>query len=170
MGRARDIANIINSGAFLTPASASATYATNTGMKKVVQVVFGSTSTQVNTNSSSFQDTTLSATITPTSSSNKILVLLNQNGISKTSGNTGNGVWLRLLRNSDQIALFAAYQNFTGTAINLTSAASLNYLDSPNTTSSLIYKTQYRNNVAATDVYAQDGNVLSTIVLMEVTP
>ena len=137
---------------------------------KVVQVVVGTTTTQLNTNSTTYQDTSLTATITPTSASNKILVLVSQNGVSKTSNNSNNGVWLRLLRDGTQISLIGAYLGFNGTATNMTLSASTGYLDTPATTSAVTYKTQYKNNVAAADVYVQDGNTLSSIILMEVKP
>jgi hypothetical protein len=137
---------------------------------KVVQVVVGTTTTQANTASTTYQDTNLTATITPTSASNKILVLVSQNGVSKTSNNSSNGVWLRLLRDGTQISLIGAYLGFNGTATNMTLSASTGYLDNPATTSAVTYKTQYKNNVAAADVYVQDGNTLSSIILMEVKP
>ena len=137
---------------------------------KVVQVVVGTTTTQANTASTTYQDTNLTATITPTSASNKILVLVSQNGVSKTSANSQNGCWLRLVRDGSQISIIGTYLGFTGTAVNMTLSASTGYLDTPATTSAVTYKTQYKNNVAAGDVYVQDGNSLSSIILMEVKP
>ena len=98
------------------------------------------------------------------------MVLVSQNGVSKTSNNSNNGVWLRLLRDGTQISLIGVYLGFNGTATNMTLSASTGYLDTPATTSAVTYKTQYKNNVAAADVYVQDGNTLSSIILMEVKP
>ena len=55
----------------------------------VLQVVNATYSTYTTTSSSTFADTGLTATITPTSATSKILVLLNVNGVAKETGNTG---------------------------------------------------------------------------------
>ena len=72
-------ANLVQGSDFLTAASnlAAARFPAGT----VIQTVFGTVDGQVSSNSSTFADTNLNATITPTSSSNKILVsvfLVNQ--------------------------------------------------------------------------------------------
>ena len=65
----------------------------------VLQVVQATTSTNVSVTTGGYTDTTLSATITPTSSSSKILVLVNQQFVlSGGSGSQYGGV--RLLRGS----------------------------------------------------------------------
>ena len=61
----------------------------------VLQVVNGSTYTKVSSTSSTYADTGLSASITPSSTSNKVLVIVNQFLI-KSTHNTYGG--LKLLR------------------------------------------------------------------------
>ena len=53
------------------------------GGGKVLQVVSANTSTETASTSSTFADTNLSATITPTSATSTILVLVNQTGLGK---------------------------------------------------------------------------------------
>ena len=65
----------------------------------VIQVVQGRTKALVTTTSTSFIDTGLTATITPSSTSSKILVVCNQNGIFH-SGTAGTFISLILLRGS----------------------------------------------------------------------
>ncbi len=138
----------------------------------VIQTVLGSTSTNVTTSSHTPIDTGLTATITPTSTTSKILVLVSQNGIYKTSGNSANMTDLTLLRNGSSIISpnFAGATGATdGTAINLGVTASVCYLDSPASTSPVVYKTQFasRNNTGSVSVqYA--GVSTSTITLMEI--
>jgi hypothetical protein len=138
---------------------------------KIVQVVFGSTTTSATTSSNTFVDSNLTATITPTSASNKVLVLVSQNGLRKTAANAANAVDLQLCRGATVISKFAENAMYTGTAtIMYNSGASVSYLDEPATTSATTYKTQFRNQTAAAAVYVQEGSTMSTIILMEVKP
>jgi len=124
----------------------------------------------VASSSTTYADTNLSATITPSSASSKVLVLISQQAVNKALGNTGNGVKLRLLRAStailDPITSVAAY---TGTDVRNTISVSSAYLDSPSTTSATTYKTQFANRVASASVAVQyDSAEASTIILMEI--
>ena len=128
----------------------------------VLQVVSGSTTTNTTSTSATFADTTLSASITPTSASSKILILVDQNVRA-----AGNDSWLglRILRGSvvvKQTSYLAS--SSTGYA---NSQAAYNHLDSPNTTSATVYKTQF-NKSQGTSARVQDNNVISTITLMEI--
>jgi hypothetical protein len=134
----------------------------------VLQVVNASTSTNTVNNTNVYADTTLTASITPTSASSKILVLVNQAGLYKT-GSLDSGVRLQLLRDSTSLIEFAIGAGYTGTTTdNIPNAATTSYLDSPNTTSSVTYKTQFRNGVNAGGVRVQANSAFSTITLMEV--
>jgi len=147
-------------------------WATPSGGGKVLQVVNATYSTQVNNSTSTYADTGLSATITPSSASSKILVFANQAGLKKSAANTENAVRVRLLRGATEIvADYAGYAGYTGTALLLYpgSAASVTYLDSPATTSATTYKTQFRNNANAAEVSVQQGSdVVSQITLIEI--
>jgi len=133
----------------------------------ILQVVNATYSTEGSSSSSTYADTGLTATITPTSSSSKILVLVNQAGCGKDSANTNLG--LRLNKGASVLATFEASAGYTGTtAGNRIGACSISYLDSPATTSSVTYKTQYNSSGNVNVVYVQVGNVTSTITLLEV--
>jgi hypothetical protein len=57
----------------------------------------------------------------------------------------------------------------TGSDISIAASVFLSYLDSPNTTSSVAYKTQAKlNNVTGTNYTAQIGDATSVITLMEI--
>jgi len=136
----------------------------------LLQVVTGSTATYASTAGSTFIDTNLTATITPTSASSKILILVNQAGLVKFSSNTG--VSLRLLRGSTTLLQFEEAAGFTNsTAFNGISGSSACYLDSPATTSATIYKTQFASQNNTNGVGVQNFNSAaaanSTITLME---
>ena len=133
----------------------------------VLQVVNATYSTGVTSSSSTFADTGLTASITPKFSTSKILVLVNQTGCSKTVGNTTLG--LKLLRNSTSIVTFEVDGGYTGTtATNYIGACTTSYLDSPATTSSITYKTQFNSTVNIAQTGVQSSGSTSTITLMEI--
>jgi len=134
----------------------------------VLQVVQATYGTEVSSSTATYIDTGLTASITPSSASNKILVLVSQNGIQKRTGNTYMG--LQLQRNGSSIAQMASTAAGTGdTSINDVGTVSINYLDSPATTSSITYKTQFNSNGVVAATYVQkDSTPVSTIILMEI--
>ena len=135
----------------------------------VLQVVNGSTTTSASTTNSTYIDSGLTATITPKFSTSKILVLVSQNGLGKTSGNASNDMTIQLVRGSTVIATPAAQTLNTGTTIVLYGySASISYLDSPATTSATTYKTQFNNTNGTTAVIVQRTNDTSTITLLEI--
>ena len=145
----------------------------------ILQVVQGTTSTLVTVTSTTFTDTTLTASITPSSSSNKILVHVLQEFVAVRTGADGCGMGIRLLR--DSTTVWEPIQNSTGPYHwytddrELDGYASINFLDSPATTSSVTYKTQGRpyttSNGGQVNFQNSGGVVISpvsTIILMEV--
>ena len=140
------------------------------GAFRILQVVQGVTNTPVSSTTTTYVDSGLTATITPQSSSSKILVLVNQVGGDKNSANVNNAINLRLVRGATQIALIAHSAGYTGTALNLRIAAmSTCYLDSPATTSATTYKTQFFSNSGVSGCSLQIGGDLSTMILMEIS-
>ena len=129
----------------------------------VLQVVQGTYATTVTTAASSYIDSGLTASITPTRNTSKILVLVTQNGVAGSTSTTG--VNLQLLRGASVISIFATAHAY-GVANNNQETA-FNYLDSPATTSSTTYKTQFKN-YAVGNGYVQGNNDVSTITLMEI--
>lgn len=148
----------------------------------VLQVVTATTSTAVAVASTTYTDTGLSATITPTSSTSKILVIVNQEYlVNRSNVNAYAGV--RLVRGSTTILTPLAdatgpYEFGIGaggaTTTELWGRHSISYLDSPSTTSAVTYKTQGRAYVATSSekitFQATGGtnNGTSTIILMEI--
>jgi hypothetical protein len=155
------IATIDSSG--ITMASGKGLAATG----HVLQVVNASYSTTTGSSSSTYADTGLTASITPSSTSSKILVIVHQEGLSKVTNSTG--VDLKLFRGATELALFGgnAGQQYT-TAWNFVGGAGITYLDSPSTTSSTTYKTQFSSTGNNANVYVQSNNATSTITLMEI--
>ena len=156
-------------GQVLTADSAEATglkWATAGGGGKVLQVVQGTTTSSTSNSTSTYADTNLSASITPTSATSKVLVMVNQI-INKSNGNVDNAVDLRIVRGATSI-LESTYILYTGTTVALYSIASLVYLDSPSTTSATTYKTQFKNAFNGASVTTQQNSNGSFITLLEI--
>lgn len=135
----------------------------------VIQVVSASYSTQTATTSSTFGDTGLTATITPASSSNKILAMVTQGGCWNGSSVT-TAISLQLVRGSTGLGNF---ENSAGAPVASNTTGSIgsccfNYLDSPATTSATTYKTQFATTDNASTVRVQNNSAVSSIILMEV--
>lgn len=156
-----------STGQVLTVAGGLPTWATPAGGGgKVLQVVAGTTTTSTSSSSSTFADTGLTATITPSSASSKVLVMYSMS-YRKTAGAADNAVNLRLLRGATNIGARTS-MGYTSTAIlNYGTAGSI-VLDTPATTSATTYKVEFAsdNNTAAVTV--QGSSDLSTIILMEI--
>ena len=82
----------------------------------VLQVVSANYATEWSSTSSTFADTGLTATITPSATSSKILVLCNQNGCGKSQNNAG--LRLHLYRGATKLADFGEDLGYTNTTEN----------------------------------------------------
>jgi len=150
----------------------------------VLQVVSAIKTDVSSTTSQTYADITgLSVSITPTSSSSKILVLLNVDG-----SNDNGGLAIQLVRNSTAIAIGTAASGnqlnvtltnyYNNTDPNSHRSSGITFLDSPATTSSTTYKAQFRigttggtgriNASSGTDNAAYNMYAVSTITVMEI--
>ena len=146
------------------------------GGGKVLQVVFAEYSTN-NTTTTTYVDTGLSATITPSASTSKILVIASQHASASRSADDV-GVQYRLVRGSttilqqgaaDEGGSFYQYIAMSGESnVIFTTVTPITYLDSPSTTSATTYKITGRSNFTGTTASFQKGNAISTITLLEI--
>ena len=133
---------------------------------QVLQVSNFNYGTTVTTTSGSLSDTGLTGTITPKFATSKILVLVEHNGCAKINNTYMQVV---LLRGATQLATFGNAIGYTGTTLDLRfGGIGMCYMDSPATTSTLTYKTQFCSVTNAATVTLQDNNGLSTLTLMEI--
>ena len=130
----------------------------------IVQIVQTQLASSVTATTSTYADTGLSASITPTSSSNKILVIVYTGHCTKSAADTQ--LDFKVFRGSTEIYYFSSLN--TNAAVVDSSNVTIHYLDSPATTSSITYKTQLRNR---NDIGTISVNVngSSEITLMEVS-
>ena len=134
----------------------------------VLQVVSSNTSTEVSTTSLSFVTTGLSATITPKSTSSKILVTAS---IGAENVNSANGCVFTLFRGTvagtnlgDATNGFSYLFSSTGRIL---ASVNMTHLDSPSTISAQTY-TAGMYAASGTTVYAQRFGTKSTMTLMEI--
>lgn len=163
-------------GQVLTADSTASTglkWATPAGGGKVLQVVQASTSTLTTISSTTLTDTGLSASITPTANTSKILVLINQTyTVERTANEVGHT--MNILRGATSIFDLAGTNKAAGfysagdTSIQLTGIVPMTYLDSPATTSSTTYKTQGRVQSASGGTVYYNNSTPSVITLLEI--
>ena len=132
---------------------------------KIGQVIQGTHSTAfIASGVTSYADTGLTATITPTSTSSKIFVMVcHQEGYSNVANSAGH---IRLLRDGSQLKEIVTYQAEQAQAY--LQSMMYNYLDSPSTTSAVTYKTQGKQTASSGDFRLMSNGLTHTITLMEV--
>ena len=152
----------------------------NGASSKILQVVSTTKTDTFSTSSTSFTDITgLSATITPTSTTSKVLVLVDSNY--STDGAMGT---FRLMRDSTAIAIGDAAGSrsraFASTRLGdspAQSAITVNFLDSPSAVAATVYKVQmlvqsgtnFVNRSFDNTDAVHIGRTVSSITLMEVS-
>ena len=134
---------------------------------KVLQVVYGSTSTSATNATATYADTNLTATITPTLNTSKVMVLIIQQGVAKNSDNQSGSIAMKLMRGATSLGVFIDGDLYNNTAQWSALHCSINYLDSPATTSATTYKTQFLAN-AGTVIVQRSSICISTILLLEI--
>jgi hypothetical protein len=151
-------------------------WASPAGGGKVLQVVQAvDTGYVAITTTDTWEDANLSASITPSSTNSKVLIIISQQIGFYNNNNSANNAFARLRRdtttiwNASATAGWVGQQDLAGGGPRQN--VSIVYLDSPATTSSVTYKPQYKQTTNANDktLYMQNGNGgASTITLMEI--
>lgn len=143
---------------------------------RIVQVIRSVSSTYVESFSNSYYATGHTATITPTNSANKILILVSV-GFAQTAAyapNAANAFWT-LYRGTSNMASggtgfgdsFAmANVNTINSSSNHYGHMAFSYIDTPNTTSAITYQSYIKQGNGAGAGYNTHGN--GTITLLEI--
>ena len=128
----------------------------------VLQVVNATTTTQTVSTSASYADTALTASITPISSANKILIISSFVLYPANAG--GAAAVVGLNRGATLIFDQAGYNNVGSSQI----TSAFNYLDSPSTTSSTTYTCRLKSSIATNLVAFGLTGYNNVITLMEI--
>ncbi len=143
------------------------------GVGKIGQIIQATTDTAANVASTSYTDTGLTVNITPTATSSKIFVQVNQSILTDIDTNLANSR-IQLRRDSTTVITFGAnvcrIEAGSVSAVKHGNLTTFNYLDGPNTTSQVTYST--RGAVSSTSnngtARFQNSSVYSVITVMEV--
>lgn len=139
----------------------------------VLQVVSGEYSTESDTGSTSYVDTGLQASITPSSTSSKILILVSlaSSGAFESSGTAANAAYRILKNGTTQVTqVWHRVNDYGGSGVFSFSNHAINYLDSPETTSATTYKVQHKLGNGDSSRVQNDngGGSKSYITLLEI--
>jgi hypothetical protein len=134
----------------------------------VLQVLEGTTATEVLTSSSSYVTTGLTLTITPSSASSKMLVSFSTPA-DAVSDTTDTGGDFTIYRGSTDLLTRGGdtYYNSIN-AVNLAGYAAMSKLDSPNTASAVTYTVYFRARNSNTTMKSQHNTSSGTITAMEI--
>lgn len=159
------------------PATNGGTGSTTFSPGKVLQVIEGDVTTHTTITSTSYVDVSLEATITPSATSSKVLILVNCNNI-KINSSSGGNAQMRIQHDQGggSFTNVAEYEGILGYNDNDVNNPSPMYLHSPSTTSATKYKVQFaqltgfssgsfRFNNRSSD----GGYIRSSIILMEIS-
>ena len=131
------------------------------------QIVSATYSTEQSSTDTTYIDTGLTASITPVSTANKVLIVVAQAGVDKAAPNQV-GVNLKLLRDSTDLITFGVRCGNNNTSgPNNVGGVPCVYVDSPASVSAVTYKTQFNSQNGSTG-YVQAVSATSSIVLIEV--
>ena len=136
------------------------------GAGGVIQMVQGTYSTETSTANSSYTETGLSVNITPTSSSNKVLVLFNL-PLQKAASNLR--IATALHRGGSNIYIANLESCFNNQTHQATETVSGMFLDSPATTSQQTYDVRVKVSSGSGTFYWGVGSCVCTITAMEVS-
>jgi hypothetical protein len=157
---------VLDGNGDITGLVAGALPSTVIGAGAVLQIVTGSTNARQTNSTDQFSDTNLSVSITPLFSTSKILLIGHQADCFKDSGTSSNSIFLRLVRGSTEILLFADRALLTASSgQEMMMTIPFHFLDSPATTSSTTYKTQFRNTTNNSFVSVQQQSSSSSIII-----
>jgi hypothetical protein len=134
-----------------------------TGVGKVLQVVTATDSTTRTTTSSSYVtgSNTLSVAITPSSASNKILLLFSSAGRTQTDDKETR---YTIFRDATDLSGGNGLTMLQG---NRTISISMSFLDSPNTTSAITYQV-YMKGEGTHTITLNEGSVKGSLTALEI--
>ena len=133
---------------------------------RLIQTVQATDASSLSSSSTSYVDTGLSASITPGSTSNKVLVLVSM-GVFGADASGSAGAAHKLLRDSTDLIIHSSNGAHGMSGYIYTAGTSFSYLDSPSSTSSITYKIQFKSNGG--ENFVTDNGSTATMTLLEVS-
>ena len=138
------------------------------GAGKILQVVAGTSSTEVSVTATSFTDSGLDVAITPSASSSLVFVLASF-GVYQTGGYTG---YITLFRDSTDLALNVSsamiLSNSQDSDGRIVYGSSVQFLDSPSSTSELTYSVYAKVETGGQATKIVSSSAVNSIIVMEI--
>lgn len=134
------------------------------GAFRVLQIVQQKYATTASSTSTSYSDSGMTATITPSATSSQVLILISMTAYSDSATTE---LTLRLVRGSTTLRTNIGY--CYGTAGGYAADPNFSYLDSPSTTSATTYKLQLSRGSGAGIVYTNPNSNEAYFTLMEIS-
>jgi hypothetical protein len=132
----------------------------------VLQVVSNSNATNTSTTSTSYVAVTdLTQSITPSSTSSKILILVNMNLYVSSIGSEGA---ITIYRNGSNLTDASGFADMYTGSSDLILQAPMMYLDSPSSTSSVTYAVYLKRTQGSGSLQTSVRGTTNTITLMEI--
>lgn len=143
-----------------------------TGFGKVLQVVHSVNTTADATSSASYVASSLVASITPSSTSSKILIILHVATNTQSSGSGGycHGAIYRDINGGGYSDIYSPIMlgGIKQTTLYVASSSGATFLDSPNTVSQCNYKLYFKLN-SGTDCLLSNDSTKKSFTLMEIS-
>ena len=143
------------------------------GGGKVLQVVYGYDATETTISGSSLIATGLTATITTSAANSKVLVLVSQMGIVKTTGSGSNTcITIKLHQDSTAVRSLSLYLGYTGNLTNTRySGVSGTYLSTTvsSASTSITFSTKALITTGGGNMSTEGNGTESSITLIEVS-
>jgi hypothetical protein len=132
---------------------------------QVIQVVTATDSTSRTTTSTSFVtgSNTLSVSITPSSASNKILIIATT---TTRVGEDGANSFYTIYKNATNLGNSNGMSSHSWNAGDVRVPVAMTYLDSPSTTSAITYQVYFRSSTGTT--YLNFNSSVTSITVMEI--
>lgn len=137
------------------------------GGGKILQTVSATHSTAITSTTVGWVTTNLSASITPSRATSRVLVIASLAG-ERVSENLFSAAFFGLFRGTVGGTLLQSHLVFAG-AVTVGSNVCLSFLDSPSTTSSQTYTVGMLTNSSSTQIRAHTLNNVGSIILQEVS-
>lgn len=155
-----------STGNVLTVSGGLPVWSAPAGGGKVLQVVYATYATSTSTSATSFSDTGLTATITPTLNTSTIMIFVNHASNFTDNQSSSQQMNLRILRDSTNL-YDVNFMYHSPYQFNSNAGMTIIRKDSPATTSAVVYKTQFKAGYAY-PVTVQSDSVPSSITLFEI--
>ena len=155
-----------STGQVLTVSGGIPAWAAAAGGGKLLQYVSNTNTTHTTNTTANYQATGLSCTITPASTSNKVLVFVHI-GRAMTGTGSVDSTWQGRIKRGSTVIYDDLWGLYSGTSMSRFHSVDGFYLDSPASTSSLTYTVEFVDSGAGVSAQVGNSGSESCLIVME---